>query len=391
MTTTATDFNPHSPTCGIAEAIAKLPSEGGRVVIPAGTYRLRQPVMVPSNVRIVGEGPATVLTLPQLRAATLAHDAPQGEGEVVFNEPPPFSVGDGIGLTDSKTAGWHGTHAVIVRVEGRRVILDRPLTRPLSVELHAEAVTLFPAFWSETQTDLEIADLTIRAPEGDSRRWDFTFSAIHIVRCERVRLSNCTVIGWNSDGFSVQRGYDVQVTGCQAHNCVGHGFHPGTGLGRSIWSHNIGRGNGGDGLYFCMGVHHSVCSDNVFSHNGENGIGGVANGGDHHDIISNNVCSYNGRCGIDANRGEEQMMIGNLLLSNSQSEPGRYPGIRLHDLRNSSVQNNRCGDDQGTPTQTLSIVESGDSDFNLISGNLTVGNESPKVVGANSRSQGNLP
>ncbi|MEO2003290.1 MAG: right-handed parallel beta-helix repeat-containing protein, partial [Candidatus Poribacteria bacterium] len=141
----------------------------------------------------------------------------------------------------------------------------------------------------------------------------------------------------------------------------------------------------------CMGVHHSVCSDNVFTESAGNGIGGVANGGDHHNVISDNVCSYNGLCGIDANRGEEQVITGNLLLGNSRSEPGRWPGVRLHDMRHTLVQGNRCADDQDPPTQTAGIVESGESDVNLVSGNMCVGMRvGVETVGAGSRAEGNL-
>jgi hypothetical protein len=85
------------------------------------------------------------------------------------------------------------------------------------------------------------------------------------------------------------------------------------------------------------------------------------------------------------------VITGNLLLGNSRAEPGRYPGVRMHDLSRSLVQGNRCADDQETPTQTLGIVESGDSDQNLISGNLCVGMEGAVIVtGRNSRAEGNL-
>ena len=103
------------------------------------------------------------------------------------------------------------------------------------------------------------------------------------------------------------------------------------------------------------------------------GLGVWQMAGNRHNIVSNNVCSYNGMCGIDANRGDEQVITGNLLLSNSQAEKGKYPGIRMYDLTHSIVQGNRCADDQEKPTQLKGIDESGASDYNLISGNLCVG------------------
>ncbi len=385
-------FDRESMTCGLEEAVASLPESGGRVRVPSGTYLLRKTLYVPSRVSLIGDGPATVLRIRPLQVAYLSKDIRKGGRVLTCKTAPPFRVGEGIGVCDDKHRGWWGTHGEVERVVGNRVWMSVPFNRRLLVRDNARVVNLFPCIWAEGETDIEIRDLTIKGPddyEGDW--WDFTYSAVHIVGCERVRVLNCSVFGWPSDGFGIQRGCDAQVAHCQAHGCRGHGFHPGTGLARSVWSHNIGKGNGGDGYYFCARVHHSVCSDSVFSENGQHGIGGVANGGDHHNIVSNNVCSYNGMCGIDANRGEEQVITGNLLLSNSRAKKGEYPGIRVHDLTHSIMQGNRCADDQEKPTQLKGIEESGESDYNLIGSNLCVGmDKAITVVGRNSRAEGNL-
>ena len=385
-------YDPASPTCGIAEAIASLSPAGGRVRAPAGTYVLRQPVYLPRRVSLVGDGPATVLAIRPPESVALEKDASAGEHEFECGILPPFEEGDAIGLCDDRQYGWHGTHGIVRERSGVRVRLDVPLERALAVAENARAVRLFPAIYAVDAFDIEIHGLTIRGPEQyRGPWWDFTYAAVHLVGCRRVRVLNCTVSGWPSDGFGIQRGSDAQVAHCQAHGCRGHGFHPGTGLCRSVWSQNIAEGNGGDGFFFCARVHHTVCSDSVFSHNGQHGIGGVANSGDHHNIISDNVCAHNGRCGIDANRGEEQVITGNLLLSNSQEARGRWPGIRLHDLERAIVQGNRCADDQANPTQAGGIVESGSSDYNLMSGNMCVGMREPiAVAGPNSRAEGNL-
>ena len=41
-----------SPTCWIAEAIAALPTGGGRVHLPAGVYRVRNTIHLPANVSL---------------------------------------------------------------------------------------------------------------------------------------------------------------------------------------------------------------------------------------------------------------------------------------------------------------------------------------------------
>jgi hypothetical protein len=55
------------------------------------------------------------------------------------------------------------------------------------------------------------------------------------------------------------------------------------------------------------------------------------------------------------------------------------------------VTSNRLADDQDEPTQTQGIVESGATDYNLISNNLCTGmKQGVVVVGAHSRAEGNL-
>ena len=215
-----------------------------------------------------------------------------------------------------------------------------------------------------------------------------------------------SIFDWLSDGVSVQGGSDVQVTHCQVRGNSCFGFYPGSGLKRSVWSHNIGEGNRNDGLSVCGWVYDTVISDNVFSGNGGAGIGGLGYADCHHNVVSNNVCSENGKWGIcfDDSVGNHYifgdefhrlrgnyMITGNMLRNNSQKEPGAHAAIRLHNAQRCLVQGNRCDDDQQKPTQTSGIIESGDSDWNLISGNLCVWMAEPiTVVGPNSRAEGNL-
>ncbi|MEE2754772.1 MAG: right-handed parallel beta-helix repeat-containing protein [Candidatus Latescibacterota bacterium] len=385
-------YNTKSRTSGIQEAIDSLKGMGGRVRLPAGQWHLSRSIWVPTGVSLVGDGPSTVLHISPLEVARLEKDIRKGGRTLTLRRKVPYKVGQEIGVSDEKRSGWWGTHGIVEEIDGNQVTISTKFNRALLAKDDAKAVSLFPAITAEGESDLELADFTVRGPKGyNDKWWDFTYSAIHLVLCQRVRVTNVTVLEWPSDGIGVQRGSDVQVNQCQSHGCRGHGFHPGTGLARSVWSHNIGKGNGGDGFFFCARVHHSTCSDSVFSKNGLSGIGGVARGGDHHNIISNNVCSYNRKWGIEATRGDEQVITGNLILSNSQEKTGEYPGIRLHDMAQNVVTSNRLADDQEKRTQIQGIVESGETDFNLISNNLCVGmNEGIVIIGPHSRGEGNL-
>jgi len=69
-------FDPKSTTCGLADAIAALPVQGGRVHLPAGTYVLRRSVYLPAGVSLAGEGAATVLAIRPLDEVLLERDCP---------------------------------------------------------------------------------------------------------------------------------------------------------------------------------------------------------------------------------------------------------------------------------------------------------------------------
>ena len=402
-------FDPASPTSGIQEAIDALGDRGGCVRIPAGEWPLRRSVVLASRVQLSGDGPATELTIVAPKRLSLVRDARKGTRSVHVRGRVPFAPGDAVALVDNPRQWWDGTHAVVKAVEGRLIRLNTPLVRGLKVKEDARIVSMFPGITTpgsgsarKPTQDAVLRDLVLRGPNGSVPPYgDFTFSAVHLVHYCRSRVFNISVSDWPSDGIGVQGGRDVQVTHCQVSSCQGNGFHLGTTLERSVWSHNIATGNGGDGLFICWMVRDSVISDNVFTGN-MNGIGGVGYGDDHHNVISNNVCSENTACGIYAddldvhpntNKKERgnYLITGNMLRNNSQGQPGAHPALRLHNVQYFLVQGNRCVDDREQPTQTRGIVESGDSDWNLVSGNLCVGMAEPvTVVGQNSRAEGNL-
>jgi len=414
--TVSATFDPASPTSGIQEAIGALGQAGGCVRIPAGEWPLRRSIVLSSQVQLAGDGPTTQLTEPPPKALRLARDARKGSCRVYVRGRVPFALGDRVAVVDNKHQRGLGTHALVTDVEGRLVRLSEPLVQGIRVEQEARIVSVFPGITTpgtgtskgmpaKPVCDVVVRDLALHGANASVAEpyRDFTLSAVHLVSCRRARVINVSIVDWLSDGISIQGGADVQVMHCQVHGNSWNGFHPGGGLKRSIWSHNIGEGNGGDGLFVCWRVHDSVISDNVFAGNRcGSGIGGLTYGDDHHNVVSNNVCSGNGRSGIwvddrgtypiaNAKERGGYLITGNMLRNNSQEDPGGWPALRLHGARGFLVQGNRCADDQQRPTQTRGIVECGNSDWNLITGNTCVGmEEAITVVGPNSRAEGNL-
>jgi parallel beta-helix repeat protein len=166
-------------------------------------------------------------------------------------------------------------------------------------------------------------------------------------------------------------------------------------LSGAIFSGNIGRYNGGDGLYFCAQVLGITVTGNLFHDNGASGIGGLGPGGDKGDrfnVVSNNICRNNGRWGIAANGGENNLIADNVCIDNSQSQPGRYSGISIADSTDTVVTGNRCGADSERPSQKFGVEESGGSNRNVIAGNLCEGNLEGgiAVCGADTQLSGNV-
>jgi len=374
-------YDPESPTCGIQDAIDALPEAGGLVRIPAGVYRMRRAIRLRSRLTLAGAGPATVLRMPPAPVSRLLQDAAAGDTAIRVADPRVFRVGSEVAVYDERMHGWYCTHEVVEAVEGQTIRLSGPIRRTCRTSRQAEASGLFPMIRGRNVRDFVIRGLRIEGQAGNQPGvTDFTLSAIHFREADHGQIFNCVVKDWPSDGFSLQRCRDVQVSNCQALYCRGHGFHPGSTSWRLTFTNNIARGNTWDGFYFCMNVHYSVVSGNVFAENGWNGIGGIGGGGDVFNVVSNNVCEGNGRAGIVAVHGKDHVIANNICLNNSRSDPGKYPGIQLSHTTHTLVTGNRCADEQTAPTQHDGIVESGESDYNVITNNMCAGLKGKGVV-----------
>ncbi len=394
LVTVADYASPDSLTCGIEEAIAALPREGGEVYIPPGRYLLRRSIWVPSNVTLRGAGGATVLLRPTEVQTRVTAAAETGESVIQVEDASGLEVGADVSVYADGVHGWHSTTAHIEAIDGNAVTLSRGLNKPVDPDKNAGMINYFPMITAEHRRDFTVRDLTIDGGAGKPNEgvMDFTWAALHFYDCRDLTIANCRLRNYICDGISVQAGRGATISGCLIENCRGHGMHPGTGLQDSVWINNISRENTWDGLFFCMRVMHSIISNNVLADNGHCGIGHIGGGGDKYNVVSNNTCVRNGRWGIHVYAGTDNVVTGNLCLNNSQAEPGRFPGIGVIQTTDSVITGNRCLDDQETKTQSGGVVEVDKSDQNLITGNQCRGNLGPGVStsGPNTEASGNM-
>ncbi|MFH1071178.1 MAG: right-handed parallel beta-helix repeat-containing protein [Candidatus Glassbacteria bacterium] len=390
-TVSAADFKKNgSPTAGIQEAVEALGPEGGTVLIPAGVYEISRSITLRTGVQLRGEGEHTIIARrdPCLQV-DIVQPAAAGRNRVTVRDASRFKVGSEVTVFSDSSYGWWCTHAIISRIEGNTLQLDRELTHDYDPQANGGVANTFPAIYATDQERIRIENLAIdgRMTEREGLKNEFTVSAIHFRNVNDSFVEKVHVRRYPGDGVSVQMGDNATVNECLSEYNLGHGFHPGTGVTSGSWTNNVGRFNGWDGLYFCHRVRHTNVSGNRFHDNGWNGIGGLGEGGeggDRYNVVSANFCYNNARSGIQCTGGGNNTVVNNVCENNSRSDAGRYPGILVEDTYSSVLSGNRCfdfRDSEMEKTQGFGILVTGASRDNVITGNILSGHLKGGITG----------
>jgi len=404
--TRAADFaRTDSPTAGIQEATDVLPESGGSVKLPPGEYVLRQPIVLRTGVTLAGAGPSTVLRKTRYAETRLAARARQGSRSIRVENTAGFAAGDAVAIRDQDAMGWNVVQAIIKAVEVNELLLDRPIPRTCDSARHGFVILCFPAVTCNRASKIVLKDFAIKedhardlsvygAIDLSNPRVRFAFSlpfplaAIQLVDATDSRVEGVSVVGWLSDGISLQRGASDTVANCLVEKCAGKGIHAGGGLRDSLFSHNISRNNDDDGFFFCAKTRKLMVSENTFINNKAHGIGGLGDSGDKFNTVAKNVISGNGMHGIQMWDGDNNTVTDNTVSNNSQLAPGRFSGICLGKTSLSVVQRNRCFDDQPSKTQKHGIEELADCRENRIGENRCHGHAEKDVVLASEQPAG---
>ncbi len=424
-------------TYGIQAAIDSLPDEGGTVVLPEGTFTLRQGLVLPDGVTLKGSGESTVLIRPDHLETKLTATATTGDTYVDVESTEGFQVGDDIAII----AYGQSEVAVctIVKIESGRIYLDSAIavSGVYAPDSSASVVNYIPLICTANESaetsDIVIEDLVLDGNLDESyETWRISApfvlylenavnsvirnvtvqnantggiyltaghdNLIEDTTVQQIRghgifldseadtvVSGCTVIeagyksrGTAGDGIFVVGSSDVLVENCLVEGCLRHGLHPGGDLNRGgIWINNISRNNGENGFHFCWDNFDILVAGNTLENNGRYGVGGLGLGGDFGDMfntVADNLICSNGREGIMVNGGSDNTITGNTIVDNSQLVEGRFSGIRLVDASYVVVADNTIGTETGEASQQYGVEESGSSNDNLITGNDTSGN-----------------
>jgi polygalacturonase len=305
-------------TSAFERALADLPSLGGTVRVPAGTYRIdvSKGVALRSNVRLEMERDAVLVAAPtHLERYSVIRIADSTNVEIVGGA----IVGErDLHLGD---AGEHGMGINVrgargVRIEGVRVS-----------KCWGDGIYIGAGAGGQASANVRV----VRCTSFENRRL-----GLAITCCEGALVEECEF--WGSSGTAPQSGIDIEP-------------NPGNAVSDVVIRGCIVRDNVADGISVHAGkgtIRGVRVTDNQIIRNGRSGIG--LKGGVSGCVVANNRIELSGRNGIlvigGASRNE---IVENVCVSSSQRRGGTFDNVRIErGCADNLLRGNRLSSGRGT-------------------------------------------
>ena len=305
---------------------------GGTVRLLAGTWKLRNSVVLPSGVRLVGSGADSILTRPESVTTQIAADSDWYDQEITLADAAGFQVGDGVLL---RAVNPHNGAATIIKRtltarSGNRFRLNNGLRENLWLSGKPTCSTLYPLLTSEYTADVVIENLTLDGNRSQTEHLDGNYGGcIFLQDCNRYVIRRVTARNNNGDGISFQICHDVRVEECHSHDNADLGVHPGSGSQRPVILNNRLERNS-QGLFWCWGVKYGLAEGNQIS---DNRLYGVSIGhNDTDNMMRRNVIRNSGQFGVlfrNEDRGQDFWPNRNVLESNIIENSGGPDGVAI--------------------------------------------------------------
>jgi hypothetical protein len=327
---------------------------GGTVRLLPGVFILRNAVVLPSKVRLIGAGAETILTKVPSKTVAISDDSDWYDREITLEDARGFQVGDGVVLrgTNPDDGGPVVIKRTLVARSGNRFRLDSGLRENLWISGKPTCASLFPLLTAERTADVIIENLTLDGDKANNTRLDGNYAGcVFLQDCNRFTIRGVTARNFNGDGISFQIAHDVVVENCRSHDNADLGLHAGSGSQRPIMRDNQLERNG-IGLYFCWGVKFGLASRNLIVGNRNYGIS-IG----HHDtdnVILENTVRESGKIGVifrDESRGKDFWPNRNRLESNRVENSGCDDGVAIAVLgktRELKIRGNRLRESRGS-------------------------------------------
>ncbi len=261
-------LDPAKPDGGFQDALDALPPGGGVVVLPKGEFLLRRFLEVRSHTTLTGQGPETVLKVPDAVAFDVAAWTSEGDTHIVtLKGPHDFRKGDSFSYDNSwghpinakGPGGKSSGHMLggggvpenrlrVLDVQGDTLRVNSP---PPEKNRGKRLVRFFPIICSYESEFAEVKDLTLVGPANNPARagGGFQTNPVTFGATSNPRFTRLVVRGWPGDGLSAQGCDDGRFLD-STFSGTARGLHPGTTTLRTMVARNYSVENGG-GLYFC--------------------------------------------------------------------------------------------------------------------------------------------
>jgi len=293
---------------------------GGRVIVPPGTFVMKDALHLRSGVDIEGSGRETVLLKKPSVKVPLACTHGYGHYEVVVAEPDRLEPGMGVYIKDDATSGFATTTATLLSRRGNVFYVDEVLKYDYDPAKGGCVITVFPLIAGKYAENVSVSNLTLdgNAEERESLN-GCRGGGVFLLQSHRITLDSLEIHNYRGDAVSFQQCSDILVQNSHLHHNEGCGLHPGSGSVRYVMSHNHIHHNGGDGIFYCLRTTHSRCESNDIHDNARAGISIGERDTDH--MVRSNEIYQNGGPGVLFRKahfigGERVVLHGNAFRRN---------------------------------------------------------------------------
>jgi hypothetical protein len=337
----------------IQVAVDALPDEGGIVKLNQGTFKIKAPVRLKSNVKLIGSGPGTILKRIDGFHSKFITDADFGELKLTVEDPSGFETGMSIQVNNMEYSEcWDVTTGVITDIKDNVLYIDTHLIRDYDCEKNGMVTNAGSCVLVYEAQNILLSNFAI---DGNKAKNDLldgcNGGGIAILRSKNVTVEKVIVKDFNGEGITWQITEEVTVRNCEISGCTNMGLHPGTGSPKSLIEGNNSHDNK-VGMFICWRVHHSIVKDNQFHNNSDCGI---STGHKDSDVsFSNNHIYENGNNGVylrdedSKNSPHRNSFINNTIENNGTLKGGYgfYFSGKAEDviLDGNTIRDNKKGD-----------------------------------------------
>lgn len=303
----------------------------GTVRILPGTFTLRNALHLPSQIRLLGSGPETIITKGASETVALSEDSDWYDQEITLEKSAGFQVGDGVVLItkNPSTGSQDVMKRTLVARSGNRFKLNDGLRKNLWLSGKPTASSLFPLLTSEYTKNVVVENLTLDGNLKNNTNLNGNYGGcIFLQDCNRYTIRNVTTRNYNGDGISFQICHDVKVENCHSHDNADLGVHPGSGSQRPQIV-NSRFENNHIGLFWCWGVKYGLAEQNQMT---GNNFGISIGHNDTDNVMRENVISNSGKVGIlfrDDTRGKNFWANRNIVVKNQIINSGADQGVAI--------------------------------------------------------------